>query len=120
MLQKSLRNSFHALYSPAELLFCEKILMNLDKAKKRLSKQLTKGFEGYPVLTLAYFGATADKATEVVVTFVLEEGAAALEQKFSSENEVRQDETIQSVLVKIIERSNAKTVTEIAGVSLHS
>lgn len=92
--------------------------MNLDKAKKRLSKQLTKGFEGYPVLSLAYFGDTADKATEVLLTFLLQEGAVAMEQKFSSTEDVRQDETIQSVLVKIIERSNAKTVTEIAGVSI--
>lgn len=92
--------------------------MNLDKAKKRLSKQLTKGFEGYPTLSLAYFGETADKATEVLLTFVLEEGAAAMEQRFSSTEDVRQDETIQSVLVKIIERSNAKTVTETPGVSV--
>ena len=92
--------------------------MNLDKAKKRLSKQLTKGFEGYPVLSLAYSGETADKATEVLLTFVLEEGAAAMEQRFSSDNDVRQDETIQSVLVKIIERSGAKTVTEVAGVAI--
>jgi hypothetical protein len=90
--------------------------MNLDKAKKRLSKQLTKGFEGYPCVSLAYFGETADKATEVVVTFVLEEGAAAQQQKFSGTEDVRQDETIQSVLVKIIERSGAKTVTEVPGV----
>ena len=86
--------------------------MNLNKAKKRLSKQLTKGFEGYPTLSLTYFGETADKATEVLLTFVLEQGAAAMEQRFSSTEDVRQDETIQSVLVKIIERSNAKTVTE--------
>lgn len=92
--------------------------MNLDKAKKRLSKQLTKGFEGYPVLSLAYFGETADIATEVLLTFVLEEGAAAMEQRFSSAEDVRQDEAIQSVLVKIIERSGAKTVTEVAGVAV--
>lgn len=96
-----------------------KKIMNLDKAKKRLAKQLTKGFEGYPTLSLAYWGETADKATEVVVTFVLEQGAEALEQKFSSTEDVRQDESIQSVLVKIIERSGAKTVTQLAGVCIH-
>ena len=106
-----------ALYSLAEYPFDE-TTMHLDKAKKRLSKQLTKGFEGYPSVSLAYFGETADKATEVVVTFVLEEGAAAQEQKFSATEDVRQDETIQSVLVKIIERAGAKTVTEVPGVSL--
>jgi hypothetical protein len=31
---------------------------------------------------------------------------------------VREDETIQSVLVKIIERANANTVTEVAGTGI--
>ncbi|WP_286049637.1 hypothetical protein [Rheinheimera sp. KL1] len=74
--------------------------------------------EGYPTLSLAYFGETAEKATEVLLTFVLEEGAVAMEPRFSSTEDVRQDETIQSVLVKIIERSAAKTVTEVAGVAV--
>ncbi|WP_233280359.1 hypothetical protein [Rheinheimera mangrovi] len=52
------------------------------------------------------------------MTFVLEEGVAAQEQKFSATEYVRQGEAIQSVLVKIIERSGAKTVTEVAGVAI--
>ncbi|MDP2716039.1 hypothetical protein [Rheinheimera sp.] len=92
--------------------------MNLDKAKKRIAKQLTKGFAGYPHLTLAYFGKTADCATEVVVTFVSAEGAAPQQQSFSARTDVRQDETIQSVLVKIIDRAGAATVTEVGGVAL--
>ncbi|MDP4535358.1 hypothetical protein Q3O60_04045 [Alkalimonas collagenimarina] len=88
--------------------------MQLDKAKKRIAKQVNKGFDGYPQITLAYFGTTADCATEVVVGFIAEEGAEVQEQRFtSSSGDVRQDEAIQSVLVKIIERANARTVTEI-------
>lgn len=92
--------------------------MQLEKAKKRIAKQINKGFDGYPQITLAYFGATADCATEVVVSFIAEEGAEAQEQRFtSSTGDVREDETIQSVLIKIIDRANARTVTEIAGVA---
>lgn len=88
--------------------------MQLEKAKKRIAKQVNKGFDGYPQITLAYFGTTADCATEVVVGFIAEEGAEVQEQRFtSSSGDVRQDEAIQSVLVKIIERANARTVTEI-------
>lgn len=94
--------------------------MNLDKAKKRLAKQLTKGFAGYPTLALTYSGRSADKATEVLLTFVLEQGAVAMEQRFSSTEDVRHDATIQSVLVKIIERSGAKTVTEVATVAIQA
>jgi hypothetical protein len=92
--------------------------MNLDKAKKRIAKQVKKGFDGYPLISLAYFGVTADCANKVEVTFLAEEGAAAQVQTFSSNRDAREDETIQSVLVKIIERAEPKTVTEIAGVTV--
>ncbi len=92
--------------------------MNLDKAKKRIAKQIKKGFDGYPEISLAYFGATADYATEVVISFIAEAGAAPQEQRFVSEQDVREDETIQSVLIKIIDRADAKTVSEVPGVTL--
>ena len=92
--------------------------MNLDKAKKRIAKQVKKGFDGYPLISLAYFGATTDYANKVEVTFLAEEGAEAQVQTFSSSADARDDETIQSVLVKIIERAEPKTVTEIAGVAV--
>ena len=91
--------------------------MNVDKAKKRIAKQVKKGFNGYPQVSLEYFGKTSDSATEVVISFTLEEDAEPQEQKFVSENDVREDETIQSMLVKIIDRANANTVTEIDGIS---
>jgi hypothetical protein len=93
-------------------------MMNVDKAKKRIAKQVKKGFNGYPLVSLEYFGTTADLATEVVITFVLEEGAEPQEQKFVSKNDAREDETIQSILIKIIDRADANTVTEVRGVSI--
>ncbi|WP_320838171.1 hypothetical protein [Zhongshania sp.] len=53
--------------------------MNVDKAKKRIAKQVKKGFHGYPLISLAYFGKSPDSASEVVISFILEEGAAAQE-----------------------------------------
>lgn len=92
--------------------------MNLDKSTKRIAKRVKKGFQGYPQITLAYFGESANCATEVVVGFILEEGAEPQEQKFSSKDDVRKDETIQTTLLKIIERAEAKTVLEASGVSI--
>lgn len=92
--------------------------MNLDKARKRIAKQVKKGFHGYPHVAISYCGATPDCATEVVVSFTLEEGSEAQEQKFVSKLDARTDETIQSTLVKIIERADAKTVTEEETVSI--
>lgn len=92
--------------------------MNVDKAKKRIAKQVKKGFCGYPEVSLEYFGKTLDTASEVVVSFTLEQNAEPQEQKFLSENDAREDEAVQSILVKIIERANATTVTEVKGVSI--
>ena len=92
--------------------------MNVNKAKKRIEKLVKKGVNGYPQVSLEYFGKTPDFATEVIVTFTLEEGTEPQEQKIISESDAREDETIQSVLVKIIERANANTVIEIDGISL--
>lgn len=91
--------------------------MNLDKSTKRIAKRVKKGFQGYPQISLTYFGKSADVATEVVVSFILDEGVAAQEQKFTSKNDARKDETIQTTLLKVIERADAKTVLEVEGVS---
>ena len=91
--------------------------MHIDKAKKRIAKQVKKGFKGYPQITLEYFGASSDCATEVAIRFTLEEGAPAQEERFASKSDVREDEVIQSALVKIIERADASSVMEVEGVS---
>ena len=92
--------------------------MNLDKATKRIAKRVKKGFQGYPQISLAYYGQSADCATEVVVGYTLEKGAAVQEQKFVCKTDARHDETIQTTLLKVIERADAKTVLEIEGVSM--
>ena len=92
--------------------------MNLDKSTKRIAKRVKKGFQGYPQISLAYFGSTIDVATEVDIGFTLEEGAEVQEQKFSSKGDARKDETIQTTLLKVIERADAKTVIEVAGVAI--
>ena len=91
--------------------------MNVDKAKKRIAKQVRKSFNGYPLVSLEYFGETPDLATQVVISFTEEEGAAPQTQMFASAGDAREDETIQSTLLKVIERADAKTVTEIEGTS---
>lgn len=91
--------------------------MNVDKAKKRIAKLVKKGTKGYPIISIEYFGKTSDVATEVVVTFTLDEGSEPQLQKIVSEKDAREDESIQSVLVKIIERADANTVTEVDGIS---
>ncbi|MDX2465244.1 MAG: hypothetical protein QNK31_12130 [Porticoccus sp.] len=92
--------------------------MNLEKSKKRIAKKIKMGFQGYPKITLEYYGGTANHASEVLVTFILEEGEKPMEERFSSKSDVREDEVIQSAIVKMIERTEAKSVSQVEGVSL--
>ncbi|MEZ0151927.1 MAG: hypothetical protein AB9Q18_06505 [Candidatus Reddybacter sp.] len=86
--------------------------MNLEKAKKRIAKKVKMGFQGYPEISISYFGSTADIAEQVAVSFVAEEGEAPMEERFQSKSDVREDQVIQSAIVKMIERSEAKTVKQ--------
>lgn len=90
--------------------------MNLDKSKKRIAKRAKMGFQGFPTISLSYYGKTTSHADEVVVEFVLEEGADTQVERFSSKIDAREDEVIQSAIVKMIERSEAKTVVQVDGV----
>lgn len=88
------------------------IAMNLDKSKKRILKKVKMGFQGYPEISIDYFGSSADVASEVAVTFVLEEAAESMVERFKSSGDAREDEVIQSAIVKMIERSGAKTIKQ--------
>jgi hypothetical protein len=92
--------------------------MNLDKSTKRIAKRVNKGFCGYPQITLTYCGNSPDCATEVVVGYIADENTPVQEQHFSGSSDVRKDETIQTTLLKIIERVDAKTVTQTPDVLL--
>ena len=90
--------------------------MNLDKSKKRIAKRAKMGFQGYPQISISYSGKTSNHADEVLVEFVLEEGAETQHERFASKIDAREDEAIQSALVKMIERSEAKTVVQVDGI----
>lgn len=90
--------------------------MNLDKSKKRIAKRVKMGFKGYPEISISYAGSRSDLAEEVIVVFVAEEGSSPMEEKFKSKSDAREDEVIQSAIVKMIERSEAKTVTLAEGI----
>ena len=90
--------------------------MNLEKSKKRIAKKVKMGFQGYPTIGITYAGPNEGLATEVSLEFVSDEGAEPQTEKFTTESDIREDETIQSAIVKMIERSGAQSVTLSEGV----
>lgn len=85
--------------------------MNLDKSQKRIAKRVKRGFQGYPMISIVYFGPHEELATKVEVGFIEQENAEPMLETFNSETDLRQDETVQTTIIKIIDRVDAKTVT---------
>ncbi len=69
------------------------------------------GFQGYPMIGITYHGPSDSLATEVVLEFVAEEGDESQIQKFATKLDIREDEAIQSAIVKTIERSGAQSIS---------
>ena len=86
--------------------------MNIDKAKKRIAKRIKMGFQGYPTITITYKMDEKKTANTVLLSLVTEENGPLQEQTFQSKGNIHDDESIQSAIVKMIERCEVKTVLE--------
>lgn len=84
--------------------------MNLEKSQKRLTKLHKRGYHGYPLIEIQYYGSSPLLATKVEIIFTGEEGAQSFSESFSSQTDIRLDEVLQTTLLKIIDRAQAKTV----------
>jgi hypothetical protein len=64
------------------------------QAKNPLRKRAKKGFRGYPVATIAFYGPTAQQATKVAVGIITHEGGEAdiMERWYGEDRDLRFDE----------------------------
>ena len=79
---------------------------------KSLQKRLKRGFRGYPVATVAYYGPDDQRASKVAVGIIRGKGqeAAELRRWSSADADVRFDTTINREVVEFIRVSGARTV----------
>ena len=77
-----------------------------------LRKKTKKGFRGYPVATIAYYGPDDRRATKVAVGIAESEagGVARMERWFSDTSDVRADPQINEAILKFIEGHGARSV----------
>lgn len=80
--------------------------------RDRLRKKVEKGFRGYPVATLAYYGPNDARATKVVVAVVPVEGAEPdpMEKWYSESGDVRTDDSIIDGIAAFIQANSVKSV----------
>ena len=80
--------------------------------RDRLLRKSERGFQGYPLGTVAFYGRDNACATKVAVGIVHREGGDAREmEKWLSEiTDVREDEVIGGQVLAFLERHSVRTV----------
>ena len=92
--------------------------MKRIKRQSLLGKKARKGFRGYPVATIAFYGPTAERATKVAVGIVRSEGAEAdvLERWWSEDEDVRHSVAIDKAIFDFVRQHGARTVVLADGI----
>jgi hypothetical protein len=80
--------------------------------RDRLAKKAKRGFLGYPVASVAFYGPTDSKATKVAVGITLTKGAevGALERWYTDETDARNDPKTNEEIVHFLQRFGVKSV----------
>jgi len=85
----------------------------LDRARKRLSKKAKKGFRGWPVATVAFYGPNDTTATKVCVGILPGEGEEVSElRRWFSERpgDIRNDGGVTTEMLAFIQEAGALSV----------
>src|SRR5262249_46962529 len=71
-----------------------------------------RGFRGYPIATIAFYGPDDKRASKAAVAIVNAEGAepSALQRWFAEEGDVRTDPAIASKILQFVRDHGAKSV----------
>lgn len=80
--------------------------------RDKLDKKAKRGFEGYPVATITYYGPDDRQASKVSVGIVLDEGGAVafLERWFNERQDIRKDPEVNEQIVRFLRKHGAKSV----------
>ena len=84
----------------------------IERARKRLRKKARRGFRGYPVATLAFYGPDDTRATKLAVSIVPAQDVEVtdLRRWFSEETDIRNDTGVAEEVLAFIDTAGAKTV----------
>jgi hypothetical protein len=81
----------------------------------RIIKKSQKGFRGFPVATVAYYGPDNRKATKVAVGIIKHEGAEPIMRRWHTvETDARLDEKITNEILSHIREHKAASIAAVA------
>jgi hypothetical protein len=74
-----------------------------------LKKKAHRGFRGYPIATIAFYGPDDKRASKVAVAIVNAQDAA-LERWFAQEDDVRTDPAVGAEILRFVQDHGAKSI----------
>jgi len=74
----------------------------MDRARKALEKKAKKGFKGYPVASVAFYGPTNKFATKVAVGIFPYKDAEPLMNTWFAETDIRNNAKVMDEILKTI------------------
>jgi hypothetical protein len=88
------------------------------KHRSPLKKKARRGFEGFPLATIAWYGPDDQRASKVAVGIIIEEDGdpQALERWFSKDGDIRQDRVVGAEIQQFIRSQGAKSVVVTDGI----
>lgn len=89
-----------------------------DRFLKRLNKKGRKGFRGWPVATIAFYGPDLSRATKIAVGIVPSESAAVEELRDwkVEHGDIRADSRVAREVLEFIEKHQARSVVMADGI----
>ena len=84
--------------------------MKIKRPKSPLQKKADRGFKGYPVATVCFYGPDDRHATKVAVGIVDNEDAEPKMERWFSEHDVRRDLMIGKQILEFIKASAVRSV----------
>jgi hypothetical protein len=90
----------------------------IDKFQRRLGKKSRKGFRGWPLATIAFYGPDLSRASKVTVGIIHTEAGEAAEMRswHSDSSDVRHDDAIGQAIVEFIDYHDVKSVAMSGGI----
>jgi len=81
-----------------------------------LKKKARRGFRGYPVATVAYYGPDDQRASKVAVGIATEENGDTMMKRLFTEGDARTDPVITAEILRLITTHGVKSVALTDGI----
>jgi hypothetical protein len=83
-----------------------------------LAKKVRRGFRGYPLATIAFYGPTGDLATKIAVAIIPDEGSQPdlLERWFSEGTDIRLDSLIGDKVSDFLRQHQVRSIVAADGI----